>query len=58
MPKYLIEAKRTHWYEVTIEADTENAAIEEVRSWMADDFEEYETNAQWDFDSEELEESE
>jgi hypothetical protein len=50
MPKYKVDAKRTHWYTVEVEAETEQEALEEVRDWLADDFEDFETNAQWDFD--------
>jgi hypothetical protein len=53
MPEYVIKAKRTHWYEVTVEADGEMDAIDQVRDWMADDWEEanLEVQAQWDFDA-------
>lgn len=50
MPKFIIEAERTHWYEVEIEAEDEYAAIEEIREWISDDFEDYEVNAQWAFE--------
>lgn len=50
MAKFRIEATRIHWYEVEIEAVDEAAALNEINDWIADDFEEYETNAQWDFD--------
>jgi len=50
MPKFTIEAERIHWYTVEIEAPNEEAALDEVRGWISDDFDEYETNAQWTFD--------
>jgi hypothetical protein len=51
MPKYLITAKRRHWYEVTVEADGEIDATNQVRDWMADEWEEsdLEVRAEWDF---------
>jgi len=56
MPKYVIKAKRTHWYEVTVEADGEIDATNQVRDWLADDWEEgnFEVQAQWDFDAIEI----
>lgn len=48
--KFTIEATRIHYYTVEIEADNEDEALEEVRSWISDDFEDYETNAEWDFE--------
>jgi uncharacterized protein YdhG (YjbR/CyaY superfamily) len=55
MTKYTINAQRTHWYTVEVEADSEREALDEVRDWIAEDFEESETRAQWDFDVEESE---
>jgi hypothetical protein len=59
MAKYVIKAKRTHWYKTTVEADGEMDAIDQVRDWMADDWEEanLEVQAQWDFDAIQVEES-
>ncbi len=53
MPKYVIKAKRTHWYETTVEASSEMDAIDQVRDWLTDDWEEanLEVQAQWDFDA-------
>lgn len=50
MPKFVIDAVRTHFYTVEIEAVDEDAAKEEIDLWVADDFEPYEKNAQWDID--------
>jgi hypothetical protein len=50
MPKYKIEAKRTIWYEVEVEAEDEIGAYAELDDWIADDFEDFETAGQWDFD--------
>lgn len=49
MPMFTIEATRTHWYEVEVEALNEEDAYRQLDEWIADDFEEYETNAQWEF---------
>jgi hypothetical protein len=51
MAKYKVTATRTHWYEVEVEADSEMDAIKSLDDWIADDFEDYETNAQWDFEA-------
>lgn len=50
MATYKIEAKREHWYTVEIEATDEADALEQIRDWISDDFEDYETRAQWDFE--------
>ena len=50
MTKFIIDAKRVHWYTVELEAVDEDTALEEVRDWIAEDFEEYETRAEWNFD--------
>ena len=55
MPKFIIEATRTHWYTVEVEAEDEDAAYHELDDWISDDFEPYETNAQWDFEITEME---
>ena len=51
MTKYTIDAVRTHWYTVEVDAADEVAALDEVRDWMADDFEDYETRAEWNFEA-------
>jgi hypothetical protein len=50
MTKFKIEAKRTIWYEVEVEAEDEVGAYAELDDWMADDFEDYETNGSWEFE--------
>ena len=55
MPKFIIEATRTHWYTVEVEAEDEDEAYTSLDDWIADDFEPYETNAQWDFEITEME---
>lgn len=55
MPKFDIHATRTHFYTVQVEAEDWHSAKAYLDDWIADDFEDYETNAQWDFDVEEVE---
>lgn len=55
MAKYIVEAIRTIWYEVEIEAEDEVSAYAELDEWIADDFEEFETNGQWEFEITEIE---
>jgi hypothetical protein len=55
MTKYTINAQRTHWYTVEVEANSEQEALEEIRDWISYDFEDFETKAQWDFEIEENE---
>jgi phosphotransferase system HPr-like phosphotransfer protein len=50
MGKFIVEAKRTHWYEVEVEAVDEEAALAALDDWIADDFEDFETAAQWDLE--------
>jgi len=51
MPKYIIEATRTHWYSVEVDAVDELSAYAELDDWISDDFEPFETNAQWEFNA-------
>jgi hypothetical protein len=50
MPKFKIEAKRTTWYEVEVEAEDEASAYAELDDWIIDDFENYETAGSWEFE--------
>lgn len=51
MTKYVIEAERHHYYRVEIDAVSPDAAEEEVRDWIAEDFERYEIKAEWKFET-------
>lgn len=51
MATYTIEATRIHYYTIEVEATDEMDAIGKLDEWMAEDFEEYETNAEWRFDA-------
>jgi hypothetical protein len=47
MPKIKVYATLTKTYEVEVEADNTASAIASLDDWIADDFEEYETGAEW-----------
>jgi phosphotransferase system HPr-like phosphotransfer protein len=47
---FVIEATRSHRYSIEVEAKDEEEALASLDDWIADDFEEYETNAQWEFE--------
>ena len=57
MSKYVIDAIRTHYYTVEVEAEDELDALSQLDDWEADDFEPYQTNAMWEFDTYEKEEN-
>jgi hypothetical protein len=46
-----VYAVLTKYYEVEVEADDPSAAIAALDDWIADDFEEFETGAKWDFEA-------
>lgn len=47
--KFVVKATLTKYYEVPIEAKSEMDAIKKLDDWIADDFEDYEVGARWDF---------
>ena len=47
MAKIKVYATLTKTYEIEVEAGDTAEAIESLNDWIADDFEEYETGAQW-----------
>ena len=51
MTKYLITATLQVEYQVPVEAEDEMAAYAVLDDWIADDFENYQTDAVWDFDA-------
>jgi hypothetical protein len=51
MPKFTVYARLMKTYEVEVEASDSAEAIESLNDWIADDFEAYETNAQWDLEA-------
>lgn len=55
MPKYLVVASRSTEYQIEVEADNEESALEALDEWIADDFEPYTKHNQWDFEVQENE---
>jgi hypothetical protein len=49
MTKHLVVATLTKEYEISVEAENPEDAIASLDDWIADDFEEFETGARWDF---------
>ncbi len=50
MTVYTINATRTQDYQFDIEADSETDAMDQIKDWIADDFESYEKTSKWDFE--------
>lgn len=44
---FRVEATRTHVYEMFVEAADEREAYERFDTWLADDFEPHEIDANW-----------
>jgi hypothetical protein len=55
MPKYILELKNLTTYEVTVEADSEEHALELTAEWGRDELQDDETNNQWDIEIWEVE---
>jgi hypothetical protein len=49
--KFVVEATLTKHYEIEVEAEDAMKAIESLDDWIADDFEDYEVGAKWDFEA-------
>jgi hypothetical protein len=49
MAKFTVMATLTKDYEVEVEAEDAMKAIESLDDWIADDFEDFEVGARWDF---------
>lgn len=50
MPKYVVEVTQIHRYEVVVESGDEYDALEVVREYDADELEQFEVDARWDFE--------
>lgn len=52
MSNYIVAVKRVHNYEVVVDAKDEYEARDKVRNfdWIADDFDEFEVSAHWEFE--------
>jgi phosphotransferase system HPr-like phosphotransfer protein len=51
MEKFIVRATLTKNYEVEVEAEDAMKAIESLDEWIADDFEDFEVGARWDFEA-------
>jgi len=51
MAKYTVRATLTRYYEIEVNATDPQNAIEQLNDWTADDFEDFETDAKWDFEA-------
>lgn len=51
MDKFIVRATLTKNYEIEVEAEDEMDAIKQLDDWIADDFEDYEVGARWDFEA-------
>jgi hypothetical protein len=48
---YTVRATLTKTYKIKVEATDSVAAIASLDDWIADDFEDFETGASWDFEA-------
>lgn len=48
--KYVVHATQTKEFEVPVEALNAAEALEKVQNWIQDDFEEFQTHAEWSMD--------
>jgi hypothetical protein len=51
MAKFTVRATLTKDYEVEVEASDAGEAIANLDDWIADDFENFEVGARWDFEA-------
>jgi hypothetical protein len=51
MAKFTVRATLTKDYEIEVEATDEMDAIKKLDDWIADDFEDFEVGARWDFEA-------
>jgi hypothetical protein len=47
--KYTITATLTKTYEIKVNATDPQNAIDQLDEWISDDFEDFETDAKWEF---------
>jgi hypothetical protein len=50
MPKYKIEATLKRTYELELEGADQFQAWEKTHDWISDDFDDYQTDAVWDWE--------
>lgn len=51
MPKYTVTAKLLNTYEIEVEAADEYAALKSLDEWVAEDFNDFIVNQQWDLEA-------
>lgn len=51
MAKYTITAKLLNTYEIEVEATDSASALAMLDEWVAEDFEDFKTNQQWDMEA-------
>lgn len=49
MSAFKVRATLTREYEITVDASSEEAAIDLIDDWIADDFDKYQVSARWEF---------
>ena len=49
MTKHIVVATLTKKYQISVEAKNPEDAIASLDEWIADDFEDFEVGARWDF---------
>ena len=49
--EYTVTAKLLNTYEIKVMATDEAAALDSLDEWIADDFEDFIINQQWDFEA-------
>ena len=49
--KFIVTAKLTNTYKIEVMATDAAAAIDSLDEWIAEDFENYLVNAQWDMET-------
>lgn len=51
MAKFLVKATSTKEYEIEVDAEDAGSAIDSLKEWISDDFEDYEVGARWDLEA-------
>lgn len=56
MPKYVVTAVSTHEYRVPVDAASESEALAELDDYIASELADYEVDAHWSYEVEEVDE--
>lgn len=51
MSKFIVEATLTKTYKILVYAEDAEDAISRLDDWVADDFEQYETDVKWELEA-------